>query len=132
REYEVLLLKQAALFPLKPGKLSVTPLRAEVTTMQSMFFPTASAVTSSKPIEIEVRPLPSEGRPAGFASTNVGQFEMKAAVDRTHIAAGDAVTLKITLSGVGNVHGIKPPKLGPDGAGPDGWRAYEPTVKENI
>jgi hypothetical protein len=132
REYEVLLLKQAALFPLKPGKLTVTPLRAEVTTIQSMFFPTASAVTSSKAVEVEVRPLPSEGRPAGFASTNVGHFEMKATVDRTHIAAGDAVTLKIILSGVGNVHGIKPPKLGTDGAGPDGWRAYEPTVKENI
>jgi BatD DUF11 like domain len=132
REYDVLLLKQAALFPLKAGKLSITPLRAEVTTMQSMFFPTASAVTTSQPVEIEVRPLPSEGRPAGFAATNVGHFEMKASVDRTRIAAGDAVTLKLTLSGVGNLHGVKPPKLGDKPEGPDGWRAYEPTLKENI
>ncbi|MEO6951273.1 MAG: BatD family protein [Polyangia bacterium] len=132
REYQVTLLLEKGLFPLKPGKLVVTPLSAEITTMQNAFSANASAVASSKPVEIDVRPLPAEGRPANFPSVNVGHYEMKAAVDRTRVAAGDAVSLKITLSGVGNVHGLKGPRLFDKGEGPDGWRAYEPTVKENI
>jgi tetratricopeptide (TPR) repeat protein len=132
RDYQVLLLSERALFPLRPGKLPVTPLREEVTTMQSAMFATASDVAQSQPLEIDVRPLPSDGRPSGFPTANVGKFEMKAAIDRTRVAAGDAVTFKLTLSGVGNVHGLKAPKLFDKGDGPDGWRAYEPTLRENI
>lgn len=132
REFQVMLLLQKGLFPLKPGKLSVTPLKAEITTQRSIFEPGASTVVSSEPIELDVRPLPSDGRPANFPMTNVGRFEMKAAVDRTRVAAGDAVTFKLTISGTGNIHGVRPPKLWDKGEGPDGWRAYEPTAKENI
>ena len=132
REYQVMLLLEKGLFPLRPGKLVVTPLQAEVTTMQNAFSANASAVTASRPVELDVRPLPAEGRPASFQSVNVGHFEMKASIDRTRIAAGDAVSLKIVLSGVGNIHGLKGPRVFDKGEGPDGWRAYEPTVKENV
>lgn len=132
RQYRVSLLMQRGLFPLRAGKLTVTPFKAEITTQQSLFYPTASEVTQSQPIEIDVRPLPTEGRPAGFSSTNVGRFEMKASVDRAQVAAGDAVSFKVTITGTGNIHGLRPPKLSEKGDGPDGWRAYDPTVKENV
>ena len=132
RDYQVMLLVERALFPLKAGKLTVTPLKAEVTTMQSLFSPRASDQTQSNALEIDVRSLPSDGKPPNFPSTNVGHFEVKAAVDRTHVAAGDAVTLKITVTGAGNVHGARISKLFDKGDGPDGWRAYEPTTKETI
>ncbi len=132
REYAVMLLMAHALFPLKPGKFSISPLKLELTTEQSMFTGTASEIAQSNALDIEVRPLPAEGRPANFPATNVGHFELKASVDRTRVAAGDAVSVKISISGVGNIHGVKPPKLSDKPEGPDGWRAYEPTVKENI
>ncbi len=132
REYGVMLLLEHALFPLKAGKFTISPLKLELTTERSMFSGTASEVSQSNALEIDVRPLPSDGRPANFPSTNVGHFELKAAVDRTRIAAGDAVSFKLTISGTGNIHGVKPPKLTDRVDGPDGWRAYDPTVKENI
>ncbi len=132
KDYQVMLLTQRALFPLKAGKLTVTALKAEVTTMQGMFAPAASENTQSNALEIDVRPLPSDGKPANFPTTNVGKFELTAEVDRTHVAAGDAVTLKVTVSGAGNVHGARVSKLYEKGDGPDGWRAYEPTVKETL
>ena len=80
REFLVMLLVSKGLFPLKAGKLTITPFRAEVTTLQNAFSPAASEVASSQPLEIDVRPLPSEGRPQGFSSVNVGQLAMTASV----------------------------------------------------
>jgi hypothetical protein len=128
QEYAVALLMKKALFPLKAGKLSVTPLDIEATTMQSMFNPNASATRRSPVLEIEVRPLPVEGRPLSFEPANVGQFQVAASVDREKVKAGEAVTWRVTLTGAGNLRNVKLPRL--DHL--DGFKVYDPTVKENI
>jgi hypothetical protein len=127
QEYAVALLLKKALFPLKAGTLTVTPLEAEATTLQSAFYANASAARRSTPLTVEVMPLPVQGRPPGFDSSNVGQFDLSASVDRTQVKAGEAVTLRITVKGIGNIRNVKLAKLQPDG-----FKAYEPTTKETL
>src|SRR5262249_6994370 len=81
RGYQSAVLLKKALFPLKAGKLTVTPLDIEATTMGSMFSPNASAARRSPALTVEVRPLPVEGRPLGFEPANVGQLAVEAKVD---------------------------------------------------
>ncbi len=128
QDYEVALLLKKALFPLKAGKLTVTPLEAEVTTLQTAFYPGGSAVRASKPVTIEVLPLPAAGRPDGFEPANVGRLELTATVDKSEVKAGDAVTYQLTLRGQGNLRNAKVPRL----ARVDGFKVYDPTVQEHI
>ncbi len=128
QEYAVALLLRKALFPLKAGKLTITPLEAEATTLQSAFYANASATRRSAPIVVDVLPLPVEGRPPGFESPNVGQFDLIGAVDRTSVKAGEAVTWKLTVRGAGNIRNVKLPKLDKL----DGFKVYEPTAKETL
>lgn len=128
RDYVAAMLTKKALFPLKAGKLTVSALEAEVTTVESAFYSNASASRKSPPLAVEVMPLPVEGRPAGFEPANVGQFQLAATVDRDKIVAGAAVTWKVTLRGTGNIRQVRLPKLGKV----EGWKIYEPTVRENI
>jgi hypothetical protein len=128
QQYSVAVLMKKALFPLKAGKLTVTPLDIEATTMQSMFNPTASAARRSPVLNLEVRPLPIEGRPAGFEPASVGVFELASSVDRAQVKAGEAVTWRVTLRGTGNIRNVKLPKLDKL----DGFKLYDPTVKETL
>jgi hypothetical protein len=128
REYQVSLLLKKALFPLKAGKLTITPLDLEVTTMGNMFGPNASSARRSPAITVEVKPLPVEGRPEKFEAANVGQFELTAAVERPQVKAGEAVTWRVTLRGSGNLRHVKLPKLDKV----DGFKVYDPTVKEQV
>jgi hypothetical protein len=128
REYAVSLLVKKALFPLKAGKLTITPLEAETTTLQSAFFSNASAVRKSAPITVEVLPLPVANRPEGFESTNVGQLELGATVDRNQVKAGEAVTLKLTVKGAGNLRNVKLPRI----EKLEGWKVFDPTARESV
>lgn len=128
QEYAVALLLKKALFPLKAGKLTITPLVAEATTLQTAFLADASDTRRSRALTVQVLPLPAAGRPAGFESVNVGRFTLTAAVDRAAIKAGEAVTWKLTVRGVGNIRNVRLPKI----EHLDGFRVYEPTTKETL
>jgi len=127
-QYAVALLLKKALFPLKAGKLSITPLETEATTLQSAFYANASATRRSTPLTVEVMPLPADGRPAGFDPVNVGQYDLLGAIDRTSVKAGEALTFRVTVKGIGNVRNVKLPRLDKL----DGFKAYEPTAKETL
>ncbi len=127
QEYNAAVLMKKGLFPLKAGKLTITPLDAEATTMQSAFYANASAERKSPPLTVDVKPLPAEGRPANFEPANVGQFQLAAEIDRTTVKAGEAVTWKVTLRGSGNIRNVRLPK-----PTLDGFRAYDPAVKEQV
>jgi hypothetical protein len=128
RSYQAALLLKRALFPLKSGRLTVTPLEAEVTTLQSAFYPSGSVVRGSRPVVVEVRPLPASGRPEGFEPTNVGRFEIEASVDRDHIKADESLTLKVTVRGEGNIRNVRLRKLDRIA----GFRVYEPATSERV
>ncbi|MCE5228198.1 BatD family protein [bacterium] len=62
------------------------------------------------PIKLDVRPLPTQGQPAGFNGT-VGNFTLKASVDRASIKQDELLTLELTLSGRGAVDLAGPPQF---------------------
>lgn len=71
--------------------------------------------------QLEVLPLPKEGRPESFGGA-IGQFTMRASASPQTAKAGEPVTLKLAVEGRGNFDAIAPPVL----TGSDGWRTYAP------
>lgn len=63
---------------------------------------------SSGPLNVEVRPLPAEGRPADFAGL-VGTFTVRAATDNRTVALGESLTVTITVEGKGALAGLSLP-----------------------
>jgi hypothetical protein len=124
RSYNVALLFKKALFPLAPGKLTITPMEAEVSQVDLFGSPVRARRLKTDPTVIEAMPLPRAGQPAGFDAANVGKYEISAAVDRAAVAVGDAVTLRVAVKGAGNVRNVRPPPL----PTLDGWKTYEPKV----
>jgi hypothetical protein len=125
RAYLVGPLMRKALFGLRPGKYTITPLEADIA--RSDFFRVRSEHLKADPITIEILPLPP-GAPAGFDPSAVGQLKLTAEVDRDHVQVGDAVTLKLHLEGQGNLHKITMPTL----ARLPGWKVYEPKVSVQL
>ncbi len=64
---------------------------------------------STLPVKIHVKPLPS-GAPVGFTGA-VGDFDMKASLSSTEIGVNEALSLKITVSGTGNLPLLGEPEV---------------------
>ncbi|HEY8922931.1 MAG TPA: BatD family protein [Polyangia bacterium] len=128
RPYQVGAAMKKALFPLHAGRLSITPMEAQLSRVD--FFGTAvrSQRVTSSPVEIEVLPLPKDGQPPGFDPANVGTFTIATKVDRPQVATGEAVTLTVEIAGHGNVRKVALPAV-PD---LDGWKKYDPRVNVTI
>ena len=69
--------------------------------------------------EIEVRPLPTEGRPSGFSGA-VGDFKFDSADFPTSWKTGEPQQITTRLSGAGNFALMKVPVLTPA----DAWKTY--------
>jgi len=91
---------------------------------QGMFTETREITLQTKPQQLEVMPLPKENRPEDFSGA-VGKFTMEASVSPKKAAAGEPVTLSVTVSGRGNFEGMGAPTL----VGDEGWRTYPPSDK---
>lgn len=61
-------------------------------------------------LEIEVQPVPMLGRPESFTG-GVGLFDFDVSVGPTQVKAGEPITVKIRISGKGNLDQIRPPTL---------------------
>lgn len=91
---------------------------------QGMFTETREVTLQTRPQQIEVMALPKENKPEDFSGA-VGKFTMEASVSPKKAAAGEPVTLGVTVSGQGNFEGMGAPSL----VGDEGWRAYPPSDK---
>ncbi len=118
-----------ALFPIKPGKAEIPPATLEFDIYHrtqnrsnrgsfSQFFndPFFSQgtraehkVLRTKPISIEVLPLPEKGKPGDFKNT-IGNFNIIANLGKDDLEVGDTTTLTITVSGNGNLRGVSLPE----------------------
>ena len=107
--YAVYVLRRFAAFALRSGDLAIGPmsLRIDTSSPFDMFAPTRPGMLerTGVAVPVRVRPLPEEGKPEGDVA--VGRFELTAALDRDQIATGDAVTLKATVRGQGNLGGVR-------------------------
>ena len=81
-------------------------------------------VVNIAPVPIEVLPLPTESRPAGFSGA-IGEWKLDVTAKPTEVAVGDPITFTITISGTGNIDTVPSPTLG----SLDGFKTYEPTTK---
>ncbi|HEY0707372.1 MAG TPA: BatD family protein [Polyangia bacterium] len=128
RSYLVATLQKRALFPLRPGKLTITPLESEVSQVDFFGRVARTERLKAEPLEIEVLPLPDAGRPANFDPAAVGRFSIEVRADRTDVNVGEPVSLTVTISGQGNLRKLAPPRL----PQLDGWKLYEPKTDVKI
>ncbi|HEX4405176.1 MAG TPA: BatD family protein [Polyangia bacterium] len=126
--YQVSTLSQKALFPLREGKLTITPMEVDAAQVDFFGMAVRKQHLKSEPLTIEALPLPREGQPAGFDAANVGKYTLTARADRTTVSVGEAVTITLEAKGVGNVRNLKLPVI----ATPDGWKAYPPKETVNL
>ena len=75
--------------------------------------------------EIEVLPLPEEGRPYEF-SGGVGRFKARASLDRRSLDLGESLKLSIEWTGAGNLEFFEAPDLGREDSFSD-FRSYGAT-----
>ena len=137
RPYRTTTWSQYVMFPQMTGKLQIPSITFEGIVVQQnrnidpfeAFFNGGSGYIEVKKkiiapgIDIEVDPLPE--RPAGF-SGGVGHFTVSASLSKTETKANDPVSVRITVSGIGNLKLVKQPQI----ELPKDFDKYEPKVTD--
>lgn len=122
RPYRTVTWQQYVMFPQTTGKLEIPSLDYEGMVMLEnrdvdpfeAFFNGGSGYTEVKKVikapglTVTVDPLPAH--PSNF-SGGVGTFSLSASLDKDKVKANDPVTLRIVVSGVGNMKLIKQPTI---------------------
>ncbi|CAM2065594.1 Protein BatD [Sulfidibacter corallicola] len=103
KRYEVDILAERLLYANKTGKLTVDPTEFElaVSVGRSFFADWQRVRRSTNALELTIKPLPAEGKPANFTGL-VGSFSVKGELDKSSISLGDSVSLKVEIAGDGN------------------------------
>lgn len=112
-QHQRALLVSYALFPIKAGPATIDGYKAKCTVLTpSMFgFGRPQQFTkASRNIQIDVKPIPTEGRPANFTGA-VGDYRVTAQFEPTTGITNQPVTLRIRFAGRGNAKLIELPKL---------------------
>ncbi len=107
REYQAFTIKKQALFPTTAGKVKIPSSVFAISAATagdffSIFGNDETLYRKTQELLLDVKELPSEGRPANFSNA-VGSFKLDADIDKTEVATGDAVALHIRLKGQGNL-----------------------------
>jgi len=134
-------IKKYLLFPQHSGNIVIEPVEIECLVQQTVqktpqsffddFFSFNSVrntkkLISSPEVNINVKRLPA-GAPSAFSGT-VGSINMIANLDKTSVKENDAVTLKITLKGTGNLKLAEAPVVN----FPPDFETYDPKVTMNL
>jgi oxygen tolerance protein BatD len=128
RQYSVYRMWRIALFPLEAGTKTIPQAAIAFAVNRSIFGGGQRERRRTSPIKLEVKPLPTEGRPSKFFAGNVGSYTLSAAVDHDKVPAGKAIVLSIALLGRGNIKSAKLPEL--DSI--PGFRVFQPTVNDDV
>ncbi|MDR1437359.1 MAG: BatD family protein, partial [Candidatus Symbiothrix sp.] len=120
--YRTIVLKQTVLYPQRPGKITIgsgkfdANIRVRSQRKSRSFFDdffdnyqNVKKTLASAPVTVDVKALPS-GKPASFTGA-VGDYKMMSSISSSNIKANDAVTIKVTLSGNGNIKLVKNPEI---------------------
>ncbi len=136
RNYQTTVYRQFVLFPQQAGKLTIEPARFDASIAQMVevddpfeaFFNGGNNYVEIKKtlitprLTIDVQPLP-EGKPANF-SGGVGEFDISSSINTTNLKTNDAVTLKVVISGTGNLKLLSEPEV----KFPEDFEIYDPKV----
>ena len=139
RNYGTVLWRQYVLFPQRSGKLTIPSIKFQAVVVQQnrnidpfdAFFGGGSTMTEvqktivAPALTIQVDPLP-EPRPANFSGA-VGQFTLKSSLTPKEIKTNDALTLRLTVSGTGNMKLMKAPVVN----FPKDFESYDAKTTDN-
>ena len=107
REYQAFTIKKQALFATATGKLKIPSSTFAVSAgaggdLFGIFGRTQTLYRKTDEVVLDIKPFPFAGQPADFRNA-VGSFSLTANIDKARAATGEAVALKVKLSGIGNL-----------------------------
>ena len=139
--YRTLTWRQFVLFPQQSGEIEIPSVTFEGIVQQAVntamdpfdFFMNGGprvveikkALVTPK-LKLNVEKLPA-GKPADFSGA-VGQFSVSATIDKNELKANEAVTLRLVISGTGNMKLIRTPEID----FPEDFELYDPKVSNNF
>lgn len=141
RNYNTIVWSQYVLFPQQTGQLEIPSIDFDATiavrTQRNIdpfdIFMNGGAgyvdvrkTISTPKLIVNVSPLPT-GKPASFAG-GVGEFDIKSSITATELKLNEAVTLKLEISGVGNMKLISTPEVD----FPQDFEIYDPKVENQF
>lgn len=141
KNYGVITLKEAVIYPQRSGKITIPTGKLEVTLRvpspnkrpRSVFdffedngYVDVNKMLTSNAVTIDVKPLPA-GKPASFSGA-VGNFNMTSSINTGRLKTDEAVTIKVDITGNGNVKLIKNPEV----VFPNDFEVYDPKVNTDI
>jgi hypothetical protein len=124
------------LYPQKTGKLTIEPLSLDITVevpsnrrdvFGRSFMSTVNRTVASRNRVINVKPLPENGKPENFSGA-VGSFDFKVTTNKESLKATEALELKVSVSGKGNLKLFRLPKP----TLPSALEVYEPEHSEKV
>ena len=135
RNYNTTIWRQLVLFPQQTGKVEIPSVTFEGTVSQRIasadpfdaFFNGGNVINIQKnlvtpKLVIDVKELPA-GKPSNF-SGGVGEFTISSSINTQELKTNDAVTIKLVISGTGNMKLINTPEV----AFPQDFEIYDPKV----
>ena len=134
--YQTTVYRQFVLFPQQSGKLTIDAARfdasiAKATQVADPFeaffnggnnYVEVKKTLATPQLTVDVKELPA-GKPAGF-SGGVGEFSISSSINSTNVKTNDAVTVKLVISGTGNLKLISTPEV----KFPEDFEVYDPKV----
>jgi len=142
--FNVAVLKRAALFPTQTGELSVTPFELKIPVLVQRkkrsnspfdnFFDdpflgrTESVEYTAKSNTVKVKVLPLPQTTLSSFTGAVGDYTLQTSVDKKIVRQNEPVTLKVMVSGEGNINLLDPPQM----QIPNGFEKYEPKISTNV
>jgi hypothetical protein len=139
KQFQVGVVKRSALFPTQFGTLEIGPMEiTTIVTVRSRSFDPFDSffndpfgrqieyVVKSDPVRVRVEQLPS-GAPVSFKGA-VGKFTMTSKVDKQNVKTNEPVSLRVTISGTGNIKVLESPSV----EVPTDFEQYTPKVSDNI
>ncbi len=136
KPYRSVILKRVVLYPQKTGELEIEPLSLDVslqipTNKRDFFggriFAQANKTVSAGNRTINVKPLPTEGKPADFSGA-VGEFQFSVTTSKTHLNASESLQAKVAINGKGNLKLFEIPSLNL----PSSLEVYDPEFNESV
>lgn len=138
RNYNTIILRQYLLFPQRSGLIEIEPARFDASIMKAVatndpfdsFFGnnyvalTKSLKTRSIKINVKNLPLP---KPDNFIGL-VGSVKASSSINKEELDANDAVTLKLEISGTGNLKLTDAPNF----EFPSDFEVYDPKINDNL
>lgn len=136
RNYQTTVYRQFVLFPQQSGKLTIDAARFDAVIdkatgvsdpFEAFFNGGANVVQVKKSIvtpqlTIDVKALPA-GKPMDFTG-GVGEFNITSSINSTNVKTNDAVTVKLVISGTGNLKLLSNPEV----KFPEDFEVYDPKV----